>query len=174
MGDPIPMLEPIPMVEPTPMVDPIPMVNTKLHSHSIHPISHSLRRRSIESFPLFFPDDALEYRPTSNRVYLRRLSGSEASTFGTLDYYDLGSGGSGGTGSSSSPSSSMSGARLILRPLSVQERIRELNMRARHFAETVLAVQLQQQQTDDFGAGGGGAAGKRGIAHTRSLQVLYV
>ncbi len=33
--------------------------------------------------------------------------------------------------------------RLVLRPLSVQERIRELNLRARHFAETILAVQLQ-------------------------------
>jgi hypothetical protein len=31
----------------------------------------------------------------------------------------------------------------VLRPLSVQQRIRELNLRARHFAETVLAVQLQ-------------------------------
>ena len=39
-------------------------------------------------------------------------------------------------------SSSGMGARLILRPLSVQERIRELNLRARHFAETVLAVQV--------------------------------
>ena len=36
------------------------------------------------------------------------------------------------------------GARLILRPLSVQERIRELNLRARHFAETVLAVQVSK------------------------------
>ena len=42
-----------------------------------------------------------------------------------------------GNGSSNGGSS-----RLVLRPLSVQERIRELNLRARHFAETVMAVQL--------------------------------
>ncbi|CAG7785228.1 unnamed protein product [Allacma fusca] len=34
-----------------------------------------------------------------------------------------------------------SGTGLILRPLSVQERIRELNFRARHFADTMLALQ---------------------------------
>ena len=61
---------------------------------------------------------------------------------GTLDPDFSGSASSGG---------GMGGARLILRPLSVQERIRELNLRARHFAETVLAVQvskhLQSHQT---------------------------
>ena len=46
---------------------------------------------------------------------------------------------------SSASSGGMGGARLVLRPLSVQERIRELNLRARHFAETVLAVQVSIQ-----------------------------
>ena len=58
---------------------------------------------------------------------MRRLSGSELGSTSFL----LGNG-----------SSNESRSRLVLRPLSVQERIRELNLRARHFAETVMAVQL--------------------------------
>ena len=61
------------------------------------------------------------------RIFLRRLSGSELGSTSFL----LGNG-----------SSNESRSRLVLRPLSVQERIRELNLRARHFAETVMAVQL--------------------------------
>ncbi len=57
MVDPMPLVNPIPMVDAMPMVDPIPMVNTKLHSRSMHPISHSLRRRSIE--PLVTPTDRI-------------------------------------------------------------------------------------------------------------------
>ena len=63
-------------------------------------------------------------------------------------------------------SNPQSSGRLILRPLSVQQRIRELNLRARHFAETVLAVQLsdgctRQPNTTQYG-------------HAISLQVwLY-
>ena len=77
----------------------------------------------------FFADhDALlEYESHRRRIFLRRLSGSELGSTSFL----LGNGSSNG-GSS----------RLVLRPLSVQERIRELNLRARHFAETVMAVQL--------------------------------
>ena len=43
----------------------------------------------------------------------------------------------------------------------MQERIRELNLRARHFAETILAVQMQQA---------GQEARVRAVQHTRSLQ----
>ena len=54
----------------------------------------------------------------------------------------------------------------VLRPLSVQQRIRELNLRARHFAETVLAVQLQDgydrpPTTNQYG-------------HAISLQVIIL
>jgi len=72
-------------------------------------------------------DALLEYESHRRRIFLRRLSGSELGSTSFL----LGNGSSNG-GSS----------RLVLRPLSVQERIRELNLRARHFAETVMAVQL--------------------------------
>ena len=78
----------------------------------------------------FFPDqDALlEYESHRRRIFLRRLSGSELGSTSFLL----------GNGSSNEGQKS----RLVLRPLSVQERIRELNLRARHFAETVMAVQL--------------------------------
>ena len=76
--------------------------------------------------PFFIAEDALlEYESHRRRIFLRRLSGSEASSFLL------------GNGSSNDAKS-----RLVLRPLSVQGRIRELNLRARHFAETVMAVQL--------------------------------
>ena len=54
-------------------------------------------------------------------------------------------------------------ARLFFRPLSVQERIRELNLRARHFAETVMAVQLHETlgTKNEYAP----------LMHTRSLQV---
>lgn len=58
---------------------------------------------------------------------------------------------------------STSQGKIILRPLSVQERIRELNFRARHFADTMLAIQ----------GNGGPPIGRHG-PHTmgpRSLQV---
>ena len=66
----------------------------------------------------------LEYENNRRRIFLRRLSGSESSIL-------LGNGSSNGDRS-----------RLVLRPLTVQQRIRELNLRARHFAETIMAVQL--------------------------------
>jgi hypothetical protein len=59
--------------------------------------------------------------------------------------------------------------RLILRPVSVQQRIKELNLRARHFAETVLAVQLQDNY-DRLA----GAAGRYNNGHAISLQVSCV
>jgi len=70
-------------------------------------------------------DALLEYESHRRRIFLRRLSGSEASSFLL------------GNGSSNDQKS-----RLVLRPLSVQGRIQELNLRARHFAETVMAVHL--------------------------------
>ena len=54
-------------------------------------------------------------------------------------------------------------SRLFFRPLSVQERIRELNLRARHFAETIMAVQLH----GTIGSQNEYAA----LMHTRSLEV---
>ena len=56
--------------------------------------------------------------------------------------------------------------RLFFRPLSVQERIRELNLRARHFAETIMAVQLHETlgSQNEYAA----------LMHTRSLQVSIV
>ncbi|CAL8078723.1 unnamed protein product [Orchesella dallaii] len=57
------------------------------------------------------------------RLYFRRLSQTTQTDalLGNLDVSNSG--------------------RIILRPLSVQERIRELNFRARHFADTMLAIQ---------------------------------
>ena len=44
---------------------------------------------------------------------------------------------------------------MVLRPLTVQGRIRELNLRARHFAETIMAVQLHDVAVQpNHGAGG--------------------
>ena len=56
--------------------------------------------------------------------------------------------------------------RLFFRPLSVQERIRELNLRARHFAETIMAVQLHETlgSKNEYAA----------LMHTRSLQVSLI
>jgi hypothetical protein len=58
---------------------------------------------------------------------LRRLSGSAAS-------------GGGGSGSGFFDSAS-AGGRCILRPVSVRERIRELNLSALAFADTMLVLQ---------------------------------
>ena len=83
----------------------------------------------IHFFFFFADQDALlEYESHRRRIFLRRLSGSELGSTSFLL----------GNGSSNEGQKS----RLVLRPLSVQERIRELNLRARHFAETVMAVQL--------------------------------
>ena len=81
-----------------------------------------------DSFFFSDQDALLEYESHRRRIFLRRLSGSELGSTSFLL----------GNGSSSEGQKS----RLVLRPLSVQERIRELNLRARHFAETVMAVQL--------------------------------
>ena len=56
-------------------------------------------------------------------------------------------------------------SRLFFRPLSVQERIRELNLRARHFAETIMAVQLHETL--------GSQNEYAQLMHTRSLQVNF-
>ena len=75
---------------------------------------------------VYFSDEGalLEYENHRRRIFLRRLSGSESSIL-------LGNGSSNGDR-----------GRLVLRPLTVQQRIKELNLRARHFAETIMAVQL--------------------------------
>ena len=78
----------------------------------------------IVSFVIADEGALLEYENNRRRIFLRRLSGSESSIL-------LGNGSSNGDRS-----------RLVLRPLTVQQRIRELNLRARHFAETIMAVQL--------------------------------
>ena len=82
-------------------------------------------------FISFTENALLEYESHRKKIFLRRLSGSEASSFLL------------GNGSSSDQRS-----RLDLRPVGVQGRIRELNLRARHFAETVMAVQLHDAVPD--------------------------
>ena len=87
---------------------------------------------------------------------MRRLSGSGLTAIATDVLLGNESSGSGAGKMQNGASNGTTGngkkkdgsARLILRPLSVQERIRELNLRARHFAETVMAVQLQDVQTN--------------------------
>lgn len=86
----------------------------------------------------------MSYPEGEARLYFRRLSQTTQTDalLGNLDVSNSG--------------------RIILRPLSVQERIRELNFRARHFADTMLAIQ-----------GNGGPVG-RNASHPmgpRSLQV---
>ncbi len=80
----------------------------------------------------------LEYEPhRQNRIFLRRLSGSDlhaASVLWTNGGEAAEATQNGATGKDRS--------KLVLRPLTVQQRIRELNLRARHFAETIMAVQL--------------------------------
>ena len=88
-------------------------------------IFYSISRWSgFVSFVIADEGALLEYENNRRRIFLRRLSGSESSIL-------LGNGSSNGDRS-----------RLVLRPLTVQQRIRELNLRARHFAETIMAVQL--------------------------------
>jgi hypothetical protein len=60
------------------------------------------------------------------RIYLRRLSGSMAAANGNALFDGQSSGG---------------GGHCILRPFSVRERIRELNLSALAFADTVLVLQ---------------------------------
>lgn len=86
----------------------------------------------------------MSYPEGEARLYFRRLSQTTQTDalLGNLDVSNSG--------------------RIILRPLSVQERIRELNFRARHFADTMLAIQ-----------GNGGPVGRH-TSHPmgpRSLQV---
>ncbi|XP_059091044.1 uncharacterized protein LOC131886663 isoform X2 [Tigriopus californicus] len=113
-------------------------------------VGYSVARQAFSRRLVRNQGEALEYEPSpySRRVYLRRLSGSEASLgtealLGTLE----------------SGANVSHPGRLILRPLSVQERIRELNVRARHFAETILAIQLHDDRTR-----------KASLACSRSLQ----
>lgn len=61
--------------------------------------------------------------PEEHRLYFRRLS-QTTQTDVLLGNLDLGGSG-----------------KIILRPLTVQERIRELNLRARMFTDTMLAIQ---------------------------------
>ncbi|OXA52525.1 armadillo repeat-containing protein 10 isoform X2 [Folsomia candida] len=79
----------------------------------------------------------LSYPEGEARLYFRRLSQTTQTDalLGNLDVSNSG--------------------KIVLRPLSVQERIRELNFRARHFADTMLALQ------------GNGGAGRHS---SRSLQ----
>jgi hypothetical protein len=86
---------------------------------------------------------AVSYPEGEARLYFRRLSQTTQTDalLGNLDVSAMGSG------------------KIVLRPLSVQERIRELNFRARHFADTMLALQ------------GNGGAGRHS---SRSLQVGVV
>ncbi len=70
-----------------------------------------------------------EYSPAirgGQRIYLRRLSGSMAAANGNALFDGQSSGG---------------GGHCILRPFSVRERIRELNLSALAFADTVLVLQ---------------------------------
>lgn len=90
------------------------------------------------------------------RIYLRRLSGSGISAMATEILLK-------NQESNGSNDCDLDGAaRLIFRPLSVQERIRELNLRARQFSETVMAVQLHDgyQKPDT----------RSGYGHAISLQ----
>lgn len=83
---------------------------------------------------------AVSYPEGEARLYFRRLSQTTQTDalLGNLDVSNSG--------------------KIVLRPLSVQERIRELNFRARHFADTMLALQ----------GNGGVAVGRHS---SRSLQV---
>ena len=107
------------------------------------------------SFP--FPDDTLglEYEPGTGKrqVYLRRLYGSYDSGRGLLlDDLDKVCGRDDGGGNG------------IVRPAAVLTRIKQLNLNAKAFADTILA--LQQRQNGDCG----GRAGRRCLAAPRSLQ----
>eukprot|EP00095_Tigriopus_kingsejongensis_P001237 maker-scaffold160_size295910-snap-gene-1.39 protein:Tk01237 transcript:maker-scaffold160_size295910-snap-gene-1.39-mRNA-1 annotation:"PREDICTED: LOW QUALITY PROTEIN: uncharacterized protein LOC103510027" len=110
-------------------------------------VGYSVARQAFSRRLVRNQNEPIDYddSPYGRRVYLRRLSGSEASEglLGTLE----------------SDNGGMTAARLILRPLSVQERIRELNLRARHFAESILAIHLQDDR-----------ARTAALTHSRSLQ----
>ena len=80
----------------------------------------------------YFSDGAVsERRGGRNRIYLRRLSGSEvSSTSAAIASLSSARDATGGRESASSNDADGSGG-LFFRPFSVQERIRELNVRAR-------------------------------------------
>ena len=73
----------------------------------------------------------VSYPEGEARLYFRRLS-QTTQTDALLGNMDVANSG-----------------RVILRPLSVQERIRELNFRARHFADTMLALQGHPRSTSN-------------------------
>nr|CAD7408282.1 unnamed protein product [Timema poppensis] len=79
--------------------------------------------KSLLKVPVFRKLPENESYPDEHRLYFRRLSQTTQTDvlLGNLDM----------TGS----------GKVILRPLSVQERIRELNLRARMFTDTMLAIQ---------------------------------
>jgi len=110
-------------------------------------------------FGLFRNEDdtlGLEYEPGTGKrqVYLRRLSGSYDSGRGLLlEDLDKVCGGQDDNGNNS-----------IVRPAAVLTRIKQLNLNAKAFADTILA--LQQRQNGDCG----GRAGRRCLAAPRSLQ----
>lgn len=85
--------------------------------------------------------------PEEHRIYFRRLSQTTQTDI-LLGNLDL----SGPAG------------KVVLRPLTVQERIRELNLRARMFTDTMLAVQ---------GNLGPGSPKQNPLPGTTSLQVSY-
>lgn len=63
------------------------------------------------------------YYHENRRLYFRRLSQTTQTDvlFGNLDNSD--------------------GSRVFLRPMTVQQRIKELNLRSRMFADTIIAIQ---------------------------------
>ena len=79
-------------------------------------------RNENDALGLEYEEEAAASAHGGQRIYLRRLSGSAANGNAMFD-----------TGQSST--------RCILRPLSVRERIRELNLSALAFADTMLVLQ---------------------------------
>lgn len=84
-------------------------------------VSVSRPRRS--AFPPTTRSRRLGYQREDHRLYFRRLSQTTQTDvlLGNLDGSD--------------------GGRVFLRPMSVQQRIKELNLRARMFADTMMAIQ---------------------------------
>ena len=82
----------------------------------------------------YFSDGAVsERRGGRNRIYLRRLSGSEVSSTSApiASLSSVRDAATGGRESASANDAEGSSGGLFFRPFSVQERIRELNVRAR-------------------------------------------
>jgi len=84
----------------------------------------------------------LGYQHEDHRLYFRRLSQTTQTDvlLGNLDNSDT--------------------SRVFLRPMNVQQRIKELNLRARMFADTMMAIQTPSN--------------KHSLNGPRSLQVNYV